>query len=474
MERWLHRRASARCLAYSSAARGDGSCRLEIGTDTGVEAAGAIQRLRGLPRSLFGIRLYANAFYFWVNGAVTSVSGFIFWTIAARLYDAEDVGLAAAAVAALMLLGVVSNLGLGLGLIRFLPQAGDRTVSLLNGSFTLGALAATVVAIMFLVGIPLWSPSLAFVREQPLQFVLYALFAVCVTVGTIQRLAFMAVRRAEFALFANAAGSVVKIGVAVALAMLSRPFSIVAAWGTAPLLSMIAVSFWFLRRAYPSYRPAIRVRNWPSFDMLSYSFGNYVSTLLFMAPGFLLPIIVVSQLGGEEGAYFYVAWIVGMLLTSTAYSLSLSLFSEGSHYRDGLGQGLWQALGTALAVSALGAVLLLLAADRLLLVFGSDYAREAATLLRLLALAALPGCVTMLYLGVERVRKRVGRLILMSLVVAAITLGGGYLLLGPMDIEGVGVAWLAAQCVGAAIAAGQYLFERRLTRTLRPRTAGLA
>jgi O-antigen/teichoic acid export membrane protein len=444
---------------------------LEVEMDTGIQGAGAMQRLRGLPQALFGIRLYANAFYLWVDGAVTSVSGFVFWTVAARLYDAEDVGLAAAAVSALMLLGVVSNLGLGLGLIRFLPEAGARAVSLLNGSFTLGALAATLIAIAFLLGIPLWSPSLAFLGGQPLPFVLYTLFAMCVTVTAIQRLAFMAVRRAEFALFADAGGSVLKICVAVALAMFSHPFTIVAAWGSATLVTMMAASFWFLRRAHPSYRPAIRVRNWPSFDMLSYSFGNYVSTLLFMAPGFLLPIIVVSRLGGEEGAYFYVAWVVGTLLTSMAYSLSLSLFSEGSHYRDGLGQGLWQALATALVVSALGAVLLLLAADRLLLAFGSDYAREGAGLLRLLALAALPGCVTMLYLGVERVRKRVGRLILMSLVVAGITLGGGYLLLDPLDIEGVGIAWLAAQCAGGAIATGQYFFERRrLTRTLRRRT----
>lgn len=443
---------------------------MEVGAEPGVEAAGATQRLRGVAWTLFGTRLYADAFYLWVNGVVTSVFGFIFWTAVARLYDAEDVGLAAAAVSALMLLGVVSNLGLGLGLIRFLPEADDRGVSLLNGSFTLGASAATAIAVVFLLGIPLWSPSLAFLREQPLHSALYVLFAICATVGTIQTHAFMAVRRAEFGLLANAGASVPKICLAVALAMFSNPFSIVAAWGTALLVSVIAGSFWFLRRAQPSYRPAIRVKDWPSFEVLSYSFGNYVSNLLFMTPTFLLPIIVVSQVGGQEGAYFYMAWTVGMLLTSMASSLSLSLFSEGSHYRDGLGRGLWQALGTALVISAFAAVLLLIAADRLLLVFGSDYAREAAGLLRLLALASVPACVTSLYLGVERVRKGIRRLILMSLVVAGIALGGSYLLLGAMGIEGVGIAWLAAECVGAAIATGQYFFERRLIRTVRPRT----
>lgn len=434
---------------------------MNVGVETGVEVARPVRGLWALPQTLFGTRLYANAFYLWANTVATSASGFVFWIVVARLYNAKDVGLAAAAVAALMLLSVVSNLGLGLGLIRFLPEAGDRTVSLLNGSFTLGACTAAAIGTVFLLGIPLWSPSLAFLREQSLQFVLYALFATCVTVWTIQTHAFVAVRRAEFILFANAAGSALKICMAVALAIFSNPFGIVSAWSIATLVSVAAASFWLLPRAHPSYRPAINVGNWPNFDMLSYSFGNYVSTLLFMAPGFLLPIIVVSRLGGEAGAYFYVAWVVSTLLTSMASSLSLSLFSEGSHYRHGLRQGLWQALGTALAVSALAVVPLLLVADRLLLAFGSDYAREGAGLLRLLALAAFPACVTTLYLGVERVRKRIRMLILMSLVVAAITLGGGYLLLGAMGIEGVAIAWLAAQCVGAAIAAGQYFFERR-------------
>jgi O-antigen/teichoic acid export membrane protein len=99
------------------------------------------------------------------------------------------------------------------------------------------------------------------------------------------------------------------------------------------------------------------------------------------------------------------------------------------------------------------------------LAFGSDYAREGSDLLRLLALATVPACVTNLYLGVERVRKRVRRLILFSLVVAGITVGGGYLLLQEVGIEGLGIAWLAAQSVGAAIATGQYSFEhRRMTR----------
>jgi O-antigen/teichoic acid export membrane protein len=199
--------------------------------------------------------------------------------------------------------------------------------------------------------------------------------------------------------------------------------------------------------------------------MLSYSFGNHISTLLLSAPDFVLPLIVVSRLGGESGAYFYVAWAVSMIIVTVPVSLSLSLFSEGSHYQQRLHRDLWRALGPALVVSALGAGVLLVAGDKLLLAFGGDYAREGRDVMRLLAVAALPACVTSVYVGVERVRKAVRRLILMSLLIAGITLGGGYALLPSMGVKGVAIAWLAAQCMAAAIATGQYFFERRrLTR----------
>ena len=440
---------------------------MEVETDTGVEAVPITQWLGGIPRRLLGTRLYANAFYLWANAVVTSASGLVFWIVVARLYDAEDVGLAAAAISALMLLGVVSNLGLGLGLIRFLPEADDRTVSLLNGSFTLGAFAGAAIAIIFLLGLPLWSPSLAFLREQPLQLSLYALFAIFVTVWSIQMQAFVALRRAEFVLLATVAGSVLKLGLPVALAAFLAPFSIVGAWASAAVLGVAVSSFWLLRRAHTAYRPAINLRRWPALNMLSYSFGNHISMLLLSAPDFLLPLIVVSRLGGETGAYFYVAWAVSMVIVTVPVALSLSLFSEGSHYRQRLHGDLWRALGTALVLSALSAGVLLVVGDKLLLAFGSDYAREGKDVLRLLAVAALPACVTSVYVGVERVRKALRRLILISLVVAGVTLGGGYALLPSVGVKGVAIAWLAAQCIAAAIATGQYFFERsRLTRTL--------
>src|SRR4030042_3602740 len=71
---------------------------------------------------LFRVSLYRNAIYLMLNSVTYSVSGFIFWIIAARFYTDVEVGEGAAVIAAVTLLMQISHLSLGFALIRFLPS----------------------------------------------------------------------------------------------------------------------------------------------------------------------------------------------------------------------------------------------------------------------------------------------------------------------------------------------------------------
>src|SRR3990172_5836399 len=107
-----------------------------------------------------GSRLYANAAYLWGNTALTALAGLGLWVVVASLRDSDQVGAGAAAASAMMLLVTVSHLGLGSGLIRFLPEAGGEAARLMNAAFSLGALVAGVASALFLLGLPLWAPRL--------------------------------------------------------------------------------------------------------------------------------------------------------------------------------------------------------------------------------------------------------------------------------------------------------------------------
>ena len=85
-----------------------------------------------LLRRHFGIPLYKNAYYLMANTMANSLLGFAFWMVVARFYSPADVGLASALIAAAGLLASISNLGLGFGLIKFLPSAREKATRMIN------------------------------------------------------------------------------------------------------------------------------------------------------------------------------------------------------------------------------------------------------------------------------------------------------------------------------------------------------
>ena len=335
--------------------------------------------------------LYANAFYLWANAAGTAVAGFAFWALVARVYDADDVGLGSAALSTLTFLAMFSHLGLGLGLIRFLPDSGERGPRLVNAVFITSAAAAVVLSAVFLLGVPLWAPRLDFLLEQPLYAVAFISFVVAATFHIVQTHVFMAIRKAKYILIQVIFLQLGRLALPLMVVSLGA-FGIVVSGGMGAVLGA-AVGFALLTRGFAGYRPAGAIDPASVVRVFPFSVANYVADSLLLTPGLVLPLIVVGLLGSTQGAYFYMAWLLGYLLTAASAYLGLSLFAEGSHGPGALRILSRNAVLAALAVATAGALFLLLLSDKALLVFGPDYATEGATLLRIVALAALPAAV---------------------------------------------------------------------------------
>jgi preprotein translocase subunit Sec61beta len=309
-----------------------------------------------------------------------------------------------------------SHLGLGLGLIRFLPEAGPRGPRLANAVFTTSAAAAVVLAAAFLLGLSLWVPSLHFLREQPFYSAAFIAFVVIATLTTVQMYAFMAIRKAKYFL--------VQVTFLV-LGRLALPAVMVAFFAAVDAASV--------------------------FKLFPFSAANYISDSLLLTPGLVLPLIVVGLLGSKEGAYFYMAWFLGNVLTSASTSLALSLFAEGSYDPGALRLLSRNAVAAGLAVAVVGAAFFLVLGDKLLLAFGRDYVTEGATLLRIVALAALPAAVVNVYLGALRVTKRVGELMIIAAVVGVTTVALSSALLPAMGLAGAGIGFGLGQGLGLGL-----------------------
>ena len=87
--------------------------------------------------------------------------------------------------------------------------------------------------------------------------------------------------------------------------------------------------------------------------------------------------------------------------------------------------------------------------DLVLRLFGGEYVDRSSTVLKLLAASTPLAAVTNIYLGVERVRGRMGYLVAVSAVVAVVMLGVTGGLVPRVGIEGAGYGVLAGYGAGA-------------------------
>jgi O-antigen/teichoic acid export membrane protein len=419
-------------------------------------------------RQLLHIPLFSNALYLMIVSAVSALFGFAFWLIAARFYSPTDVGLASAAISGASLLAMLANLGLGHGLIRFLPHSGKNANSLINSCFSLGSLTSLVLALIFLGGINLWSPALVFIKENPIYFTIFLLFVLASTLSGLNGETFMAERRAGFVLAGGLIFNLLRLPLVILLAAFFHSFGIFTSLTIAVGVALLISVFFFLPRAQPGYRPFFAVNRKVLNETLHFSFANYLSVLFWTAPGLVLPIMVVNLLGAELNAYFYIAWAIGGMLSVIPGAASISLFAEGSYEQERLGINIWRSLKMILLLLVPLVMLVLAFADRLLLLFGTAYAQNATTLVRILAIACLPLAVNIVYLAIKRVEKKLKVIVSLTAFVAVVTLGLTYLLLPYMGINGAGIAWLVSQAIIALVITASWLRRQSAVRVSSP------
>jgi len=424
---------------------------MALGRDGNVAAARArLSRPGGTNRRiapwLSALRrpLYTSSLALTATSLVNAASGFVFWVAAARLFRPEAVGAGAALISAAGFLLWVSSLGLEAGIIKYLPQAPDSS-ALANAYLTVSSLAGGVAAGAFLATLPLWSPALAFIRQGPLAALVFLGVVVAGANCALVDYTFVALRRSQLTFARTLTQALLKLLLLIALASLpSKALGIFASWGIATVISLVVALRLFLPRALPGYRPRLSSGRRISGAMARFSLANYLCSGLFnVAPLSLIPLIVVNVLGARANAYSYVGWGAAAPLLAIPGAVATSLFAEGSHQDQPLASNVARSFKAASVLLLPAVAVMLVAGDRLLLLFGRDYSQETTGVLRVVAASALPVAVTAIYLGIARVQHRLKPLVLVPAAVAVGTLALSYALARPLGILGPAVAWLA-------------------------------
>jgi O-antigen/teichoic acid export membrane protein len=182
-----------------------------------------------------------------------------------------------------------------------------------------------------------------------------------------------------------------------------------------------------------------------------FSFGNYVANLTNILPPVVLPIIIINRLGADAAGYYYLAFMVATLLYTVSYSVSNSLFAEGSYADSTIGQLVRRSALIMGGIMVPGSLVLAVVGPFLLKIFGKSYGAEGAGLIVVLAAAGPAVAFYITTTVLLRVTKQLAGLNVVNALYAVIIIGLA-LAWAQRGLPWVAVAWLVGHLVAGLLA----------------------
>ncbi|MET7599239.1 hypothetical protein ABZS84_29865 [Streptomyces sp. NPDC005481] len=379
------------------------------------------------------------------SSLINAAFGFFFWIFATHLYDERTVGLSSSALAASLLLTGIGQLNLNDFLVRFVPTAGRRTRRLVLTCYATSMSFSVVVAVAFLALVPVVAPRLSFLLS-PVTAICFVVATAGYAVFVLQDGALTAVRLPGWVVGENLIFALAKILLLALGAALGLFSGILLSWAGALVISLIVANSVLIRRGIPRHERE-RQTVPPPPRMLGYAAADWFGALFRVAAYTLVPLIVLNKLGAEQSAYFAVAWSLAYVPYLLARNMGTSLLAESVRGPERLVEQSLRVLRHSGLLLGGVTVVLVAAAPQILSLFGAAYAAEGTTLLRMLALSALPNLLLSVAIDVARARRRLRWAVALQAAMCVLVLGLTPLLLTEFGVVGAGIAWLVTQCV---------------------------
>jgi O-antigen/teichoic acid export membrane protein len=262
-----------------------------------------------------------------LSNIVAAAGGMIYWFLAAQLLTPYIIGIATAGTTMAIFLAGVGQLGLGIGIIRFSDKLGPRRARHLGTIFTITVIASCVAGMCF------WTLSVARIPSfLPLFTSIYhgLLFvSSCVFWSVSTQYDNYLISRRWMGLLAIKSVLTACLR-PVLLVMVHQPSvsALVGITGVSGLMGVVAILPFVVRKQAPvsSISPSIV----PLREFLAYSFWSYLSGLISGMPALVMPAIIVSRIGADQAAAYYMAWTVFSALLFLPSAFGWVLFARYS------------------------------------------------------------------------------------------------------------------------------------------------
>jgi O-antigen/teichoic acid export membrane protein len=420
--------------------------------------------------------LVANSIALLATSHLTTLLGYLFWTVCARGSSASTIGMANTVLSAISLVAVLTATGFQPFLIRMLPGADSEERSGLCG--TALVVSGVVSGFAGVAGALLLPVRVQTAVGTGWLVGLLGAGAMASALLMVINAALLGVRRADFSLLTSVLGSLSRLVIVAALLGLgivatstdATVAHTILAVSVASLMVSLGLGGRLLVRATPGFRFRCgwiwlsRLRRGLAWDHLAMVAGQL--------PVLVLPILASALFPPAQVGYATIAMMIAGAFSAVSALVSNALLAQCAdrpeHLRTEAGR----------AVRLIGALLLppvvitCLLASKVLGLFGADYAHYS-TLLVLLLVSTIPNTLTDLALASLRVQRRLVAVAAITLTGSAITTGGAlllWLLMPQFGITGAGVSALASAVIIATTLVGMLIYRYRVSA----RTAGTA
>lgn len=407
----------------------------------------AFERTKAALVRRFQFGLFAQGYVLIANQLVAAGLGIVYWAAAGHLYSSSDVGRAASALSLIMLISLIAELGVKGMFVRYIPALGRERRAFILASYLAIVVVATVLARL----------AVEFDVDRFFNDVCdgdgckwFAWAAIVVTIFYVQDGVLIAQRRSWLVLTQSATFNATKLVLIVILGYFAVHNAILVSW-FAPIPVFILIGGLVIFRDRRSVvADAQRVKRDDYSTMVKQTAWYYLSGLVNEVAGRVLPLIIFERLGGSSAAYFFQAWLIAGTLRFLSTSLASSFTVEMAENPAALATSARKALFFMTGVTVLAAAAVNLFAPLILRIIGAEYAENAAPILRLLALSAIPYSISIWMASYARLAGS-GRCILVGNVIQSVAcIGLASIWIGPFGLTGVGIACLLAQTLALA------------------------
>jgi len=388
-----------------------------------------------------------------INTGITGVLGFSYWIIAARLFSTYAVGVAGALVAATTLFSGLGQLNLSGMLMRFLPQAADKSRRLVSISYAFAASVSALLAAVSLMVIRLVAAPSSSLRLDLFQSAVFVVAVAATAIFTIQDNVLVGLRQAVWVPVENGAFGIAKIGALFILASAGTAFALFGAWMIPLVLTIPVISaVLFLRFLPPAPGPGstARLGRQVRHHLIRFAAFDATGGLFTQTWTYLLPVLITASLGARSNALFFTSFLFSSTIDQVAANYASPLTVEGAHAPGEIPALMRSTLRHIFGIILPAVAVLILVCPWLLRAFGEKYV-SAVPVLDLLLLACLPKAIATVYYAYCRIQRNTRRSAVMQGCVCVATLSAVLLVAHPFGLVGVGLAIVAVQCAAGAV-----------------------